>query len=216
VQLRGMARRLRLQKAGWVLILALIAAPSILHSQFGIGFSPILTGSMRPAGNPGDVFITKRVQASSLRVGDIIAVHNQTTGVFYAHRIIGIRLQNGVVRIVTKGDANPSADHDPFLTSQHAPTSKEIFRILWVGRPLVYLASYQGRHLSFTLLVTSNVLGIIYLLLRRKKVVSDHGMRVYKELYQEERLTNVMYKEALEELGTAKRRSKPPKGHENK
>jgi signal peptidase I len=209
-----MARRLRLQKAGWVLILALIAAPSILHSQFGIGFSPILTGSMRPAGNPGDVFITKRVQASSLLVGDIIAVHNQNTGVFYAHRIFEIRLENGILRIVTKGDANPSADNDPFLTSPHAPTSKEILRILWVGRPLVYLSSFQGRHLSFTLLIASNVLGIIYLLLRKKKVNSDHGMRVYRELYQEEKLTNALYKKALEELGTVKRQTKLAKGNE--
>lgn len=212
MQLREIARRLRLQKAGWVLILALIAAPSILHSQFGIGFSPILTGSMRPAGNPGDVFITKRVQASTLRVGDIIAVHNQTTGVFYAHRIVGIRQENGVLRIVTKGDANPSADNDPFLTSLHAPTSKEILRILWVGRPMVYLSSFQGRHLSFTLLVTSNVLGIIYLLLRKKKVLSSHGMRVYKELYQEERFTSAIYKQALEELKTSKKPTKLPKG----
>ena len=213
MQLREIARRLPLQKARWVLILALILAPSVAHSQFGIGFSPILTGSMRPAGNPGDVFITKRVQASSLRVGDIIAVHNQNTGVFYAHRIFAIRLENGLLRIITKGDANPSADNDPFLTSPHAPTSKEILRILWVGRPMVYLSSFQGRHLSFTLLVVSNVLGIIYLLLRKKKVISDHGMRVYKELYQEEALTSAFYKKALDELGTSKRQTKLSKGH---
>ena len=62
-----------------VLTVIIAVIPAILTSKFGFGISPILTGSMQPVANPGDVFITRLVPASSLKVGDIIAINNQIT-----------------------------------------------------------------------------------------------------------------------------------------
>jgi signal peptidase I len=193
-------RKLIGKAAIWIFTVGLIAAPSLLHSQAGIGFSPILSGSMRPVANPGDVFLTKVVKASTLRVGDIIAVHNQVTGTFYAHRIAEIRTANSVLRILTKGDSNPTIDQDPFLISPMGKVPREFFVIPLVGRPMVYLTSFQGRQAATIFLVTSNVLGIFFLLFRKKIIINFGSERVYKELYSDERTTSEHYRNLIDHL----------------
>ncbi len=166
--------------------ISLIATPSILNAKAGIGISPILSGSMRPYAQPGDAFITRDVPASTLKVGDIIAVHSEKTGTPYAHRITQITSQSGLLRIVTKGDANPSAEVDPFMISPNNLVSKNIARAKYVGHVLVYLTSVQGRQMASSLLVFANVL-VLFMFLFRKKIQTliPHAERVYRELYSE-------------------------------
>lgn len=171
----------------------LIAGPSILHSQAGIGISPILTGSMRPYGNPGDVFITKQTKATNLKVGDIISVNSQMTGVFYAHRIVKITDFAGRLRVVTKGDANVAPELDPFMVAPKGLVSKEILRVKWIGRPLLYLTSTQGRQAALALMVFANVVGLFMFLFRKQ--VKDHNpfyIQIYKDLYAEAHAAQVM------------------------
>lgn len=169
-----------------IIAAAFIVTPSILHSKAGIGFSPILTGSMRPYANPGDMFITKTVKASELKVGDIISVHSRATGVFYAHRVTKITTQSGLLRVVTKGDANSLPEVDPFMVAPFKPVSKNIMRVKYLGRPLIYLTSIQGRQAGLGLMVIANLLALL-LFLFRKKVKADNplGLKVYKDLYRE-------------------------------
>lgn len=191
----------RIRKAAiWIFTAGLIVAPSLLHSQAGIGFSPILSGSMRPVAKAGDVFLTKVVKASTLEVGDVIAVHNQVTGTFYAHRIVEIRTANSVLRILTKGDSNPTIDQDPFLISPKGEVPREFFVIPLVGRPMVYATSFQGRQAATIFLVTSNVLGIFFLLFRKKIKSTFGNENVYKELYADERTTSEHYRNLIDHL----------------
>lgn len=181
----------------------MIAGPSILHSKVGIGISPILTGSMEPFANPGDVFITKLTKASDLRVGDIITVNSQATGVFYAHRIAKISTQSGLLRVVTKGDANSAPEIDPYMVGPNSPTSKTILRVKWLGRPLVYLTSVQGRQAGLGLMVFANVI-FLFLFLFRKKVTNHNpfAIKVYKELYSETQIAKSNYEEDLRKTRT--------------
>lgn len=198
---KGKSKGKVIKKAAmWIFIMGLIAVPSLLHSQAGIGFSPILSGSMSPAANTGDVFLTKVVKAFTLRVGDIITVHNQVTGTFYAHRIAEIRTANSVLIILTKGDANPTIDQDPFVISPMGEVSKGLFVVPWVGRPMAYSASPQGRQAATTLLVIANVLGIFFLLFRKKIKANFNSERVYKELYSDERTTSEHYRNLIDHL----------------
>jgi len=169
----------------WVLLMGAVLAPSLLHSQFGIGFSPILTGSMRPAAQPGDVYVTSEVKASTLRIGDIIAIHNQRTGVFYSHRIRNIGIENGLIRITTKGDANSLPEADPYIVGANALVSKEVFKIKWIGRPMVYLTSPQGRNTGLRLLVIGNVMGLLFFLFRKEQRKASNGEKIYRDLYAE-------------------------------
>ena len=164
---RGLAKAL-----GWAAVVLVLVAPSILHTKAGIGISPILTGSMRPSADPGDAFVTQLTPASQLRVGDIISVHSESTGVFYAHRIAEIRVQSGLLRITTKGDANGSAEADPFLVGAGQEVSKEIATVKWLGQPLTYLTSIQGRQAGLALLVFANLIGLLLFLFRRKASVA--------------------------------------------
>lgn len=174
--------------------------PAILTSQYGFGFSPILTGSMQPSVSPGDLFITRLVPASTLQVGDIIAINNQITGTYYSHRIHEMRMVNGALRIITKGDSNESPDRDPFMVSRVSEVSKAIKVIPSIGEPMVYMNTVQGRQSAATFLVTSNILALFVILFRKKIFTSSTSERVYKELYTEERRNNVQYRELIDNL----------------
>jgi signal peptidase I len=182
------------------LALAFAIAPSILTTVYGYGFSPILTGSMAPVAQPGDVFVTRLVVADSLALGDVIAVTNSTTGIYYSHRIIELRDFNGALRITTKGDANEVADRDPFIVSRTGKVSKVVASLPYLGRPMVYMNTAQGRQAAGSFLVIANVLVIFAFLFRKKIVANLTPERVYKELYVEERRTSAQYRELLESL----------------
>lgn len=179
--------------------ISLIAAPSILNAKAGIGISPILSGSMKPYVQPGDAFITRDVPASTLKVGDIIAVHKAESGTPYAHRITQITFQSGLLRIVTKGDANPSAEVDPFMIAPNNLVSKNIARAKYVGHVLVYLTSVQGRQMASSLLVFANVL-VLFLFLFRKKIqnIIPNAERVFRELYSETQEVKAIKEKELE------------------
>jgi signal peptidase I len=180
--------------------LSVAIVPAILTSKFGYGFSPILTGSMQPAANPGDVYLTRLAPASTLKVGDVIAVNNQSTGVYYSHRIAEIRDYNGALRMITKGDANESADRDPFIVSPYAQVSLVIKTVPYVGRPMVYMNTVQGRQTAASFLVIANILALFAFLFRKKIVASLTPERVYKELYAEERRNNQQYRDLIDNL----------------
>ncbi len=195
----------RLQKRvtnALLIFIALIVAviPAVLTSQYGFGFSPILTGSMEPSARPGDLYLTRLVEASSLQVGDIIAINNQITGTYYSHRIHEMREMNGAIRIITKGDANESPDRDPFMVSPVSEISKAIKVIPNIGRPMVYMNTVQGRQAAATFLVVANILGLIAFLFRKKIVATLVPRNVYKELYVEERRNSQQYRELIDNL----------------
>lgn len=204
----SLSKRKVASKVVVVLLSALfIAAPSILNLKAGIGISPILSGSMKPYANPGDAFLTQDVLASTLKVGDVIAVHSASSGTPYAHRIVQITIQSGLLRIVTKGDANPSSEVDPFMISPNKLVSKNIARVKFIGYVLVYLTSMHGRQLASSLLVFANVL-VLFMFLFRKKIpfLNSHAEEVYRDLYSEAQEVKfirekelAVYKELFEE-----------------
>jgi signal peptidase I len=149
--------------------LVLVGGPSVLHFTLGMSFSPVLTGSMTPFAEPGDLLISMPTKASALTVGDVISVQNKDTGAVYAHRIIEVRNQGEALRFITKGDANPTPELDPVLVTNDVNLSKEVLNVRGLGTPLVYLGSDQGRQASITLLVLANIGLIFYLLQRRPK-----------------------------------------------
>jgi len=72
----------------------------------------VLTGSMKPAINPGDIIITTPISNKTPKVGDVIAYqarrfNGQAVAVF-SHRIIGGDTKSG---FVVKGDANKTPDN---------------------------------------------------------------------------------------------------------
>lgn len=100
------------------------------------GYQPavMLTSSMAPLINPGDVVITKTIPLEDVKVGDIltygIPVEDHRT---VTHRVTEISAyENGAAAIKTKGDANPNPDYwTSVLTGTTA--SKHVLTIPHLG-----------------------------------------------------------------------------------
>ena len=149
-------------------VLLLLLMPTVARTWWGIGVTTVLTGSMKPAIDEGDLIVTKISSAGTVGVGDVIVI--DTAGTTVAHRVVESRPLNGLNRFTTKGDANAQIDTDPVLVS---PTH-ELPRVIWhvpdVGSPLAFLASADAQRLAVTLLVGANVLALIFFALGRRQV----------------------------------------------
>jgi signal peptidase len=66
-------------------------------------------GSMRPFIRDGDIIEVKPIEASTIRLGDVI-FYRSSQGRPFAHRVIKIVVQHGQVALVTKGDSVSSPD----------------------------------------------------------------------------------------------------------
>ncbi len=90
------------------LFLLLAVGPHVL----GYRTAGMLTGSMAPGINPGDVVIDTPLAADRMRVGMIITYHIPIDDHrVVSHRVIAVHTAaNGVISFNTKGDANAAAD----------------------------------------------------------------------------------------------------------
>jgi len=117
---------------GYVLAFTLISF-SILSFQGSVKARVVLTGSMAPTINPGDVILTTPATNITPKIGSIVAYVGRrfdgtAVGVF-SHRIIGGNAQTG---FIVKGDNNP----DPDIQKPKIPdiTGVVIFVIPLIGK----------------------------------------------------------------------------------
>lgn len=115
----------------------------ILFGAFMLGvfsYSPIamLSNSMDPVYNRGDVLVLRKVNSfelKKLKKYDIIIYSIDKQQV--AHRIINIKEEHGKLYFKTKGDANISADLK--WVSEDQIIGKYVFHIKYIGYPSVWL-----------------------------------------------------------------------------
>ena len=97
----------------WSLLTLLVVATAALgvYTHTGHGhLTPVLTGSMRPGIQPGDVVVTQRVSVASLHVGDIVVFMPPGGKVAKVHRIHTLQQASDGIVMTTKGDANNVTD----------------------------------------------------------------------------------------------------------
>ena len=109
--------------------LATIVAPKVL------GATPytVLTGSMRPAMEPGTLAIVKPVAPGDVRIGDVLT-YQLAPGrpEVVTHRVVGVNTgSDGVRSFRTQGDANSHADPDPVLPVQ--VRGRVVYAVPWLG-----------------------------------------------------------------------------------
>jgi len=101
--------------------------------------TPVLSGSMRPAIQPGDVVVTQRVPISDLRVRDVVVFYppNQTAHQI-VHRIVKLTVKGTTTSISTWGDANLVSD--AAVSSLKGDTAYRVVRVVpLVGYPAIWL-----------------------------------------------------------------------------
>jgi signal peptidase len=101
----------------------------------------IASGSMKPKIPIGSMVITKSINTSSIKKGDIISF--KSNNIVISHRVYDIYTQSDGEKIVlTKGDANKSVDPDIVLQNQII--GKVILHIPLLGFVLNYVTTKLG------------------------------------------------------------------------
>ena len=82
-------------------------------SQFPLAFDArpltVLSGSMEPTLQTGDVVVAKRVEPGDVRIGDVVT-YRSPTGRLVTHRVRALHQTGERFVFVTKGDANNSTE----------------------------------------------------------------------------------------------------------
>lgn len=91
--------------------------PSKIPSILGFKTLSVLSGSMRPILQPGDLIISKDVEPDQIKIGDIVT-YRVNSDALVTHRVIGITEKNGELAFETKGDANNTEDGGLVLWDQ--------------------------------------------------------------------------------------------------
>jgi signal peptidase I len=123
----------------------------------------VLSGSMRPGIQPGDMEVLRAEPISAVRVGQILAIRPPKMDATITHRVIAVTHKSGATFVRTKGDANDVAD--PWGSIQL--TGAKAWKVDAVVPKLGYLSEWaKGRSLRLILLVGMVGLTAVSLLAR--------------------------------------------------
>lgn len=124
--------------AALIAALGLLFAVATLQALGWYRFVPVLSGSMAPSIETGDLAILQPVAAVDLAVGDVIAFEAPTGDQrLMLHRVSEIVSPAPALRIRTQGDANPV--DDPWTASVTDDVLwRSTGRIASIGQPVVF------------------------------------------------------------------------------
>ena len=116
----------------WIIIFTLTIVIIIFGlGGFGVKPSVIITASMQPKINPGDVVIIQPIDIKSIKAGDIIQY--KIDGYSVVHRVINIIDDGATIRLILKGDNNKMPDRNSVTADQIVGKLK--YHIPYLGYP---------------------------------------------------------------------------------
>ena len=163
-----------------LLVIFVILVQRIFNNRVSIGsyrMFTVVTGSMEPVYNVGDVVISKEVDSSTIKKGDDVVYLGEKDDFkdkIVTHRVIKIENKEGDYYFTTKGVANEYSD--PVISSD------QIYGKV-VYRPIVlsFLSSILNTRLGFYLLIFVPVAFLIFLeildYIKRKEGESDEEQK---------------------------------------
>jgi len=135
-----------------VAVLALVLFMAV-SPVIGFRFDPVLSGSMSPTIEVGDLAISSSVDKEDIKVGDIIVFRH--SGILICHRVIGIDAEAGWIQ--TQGDANE--DPDPYTITYNDVVTEVGLVVPYTGHAVLFLKSVYGWVLIFVLIAAMLLLG---------------------------------------------------------
>ena len=98
-----------------------------------IHFARVLSGSMQPQFERGDVLVLKPIDSAAVTQGQILMLPAaQGDGSLYVHRVIEVDHAKGATLVRTKGDANPAPDPETMkITSTQVPEVTGVINMSW-------------------------------------------------------------------------------------
>jgi signal peptidase len=143
---RGFSRAKKSSLGGWMIagalcVLVVWASTGLL----GVQPTTVISGSMNPTMEVGDMAIVREVPADSIEVGDIIQYWNG--GEMAIHRVVEVSGEGNGRLFVTKGDANQEPDMVPVYSGQ--VRGKVVLNIPKVGWAAIAVKSFFSSVWSF-------------------------------------------------------------------
>ncbi|WP_427337760.1 signal peptidase I [Caloranaerobacter sp. DY30410] len=117
-----------------------------IPSVFGIKFMTVLSGSMQPNVEVGDLVVIRPIVPKKIKKGDIIT-YRLTDNIFITHRVIGIIHDNNECLFITKGDANNVKDDEKINSGQLVG---KVFLVIPNGGYILY---FLKKSIVFTFLI---------------------------------------------------------------
>jgi signal peptidase I len=159
--------------AAVLVVLAAVVATLVGRLQL----EPVLSGSMRPGIQPGDLAVTLSVPSSSLAKGDVIVFHPPGGSIPVMHRIASLRHAAGKTLITTRGDANHGLI-DPWgsVSLRGAKSFRYVAAIPLLGWAPIELRRLPGGGVSLLFIASGLLLGVAALK-SLKSLKSTEGRR---------------------------------------
>jgi signal peptidase I len=142
----------------------LVSASTFIPSLFGLKTMVVTSGSMQPFLDPGDVALVRQARADKVGIGDAISFYRPDGHGLVTHRVIDIKVINGVLYFQTQGDNNlaPDANLAPAnalfgIVEGRLPkigfllqrvTTDKLIRLLTLSIPVMVIAVQELRSLS--------------------------------------------------------------------
>lgn len=149
-----------------------------------IGIKPfiVLTGSMEPVINAGDLVIVKEVKENELKINDIIAFRYTKEDVVLIHRIVGIEENEGKTLFRTKGDNNETEDK---LSIEYKNIEGIYsFRLSKIGAIAIFIRTQQGIAILLLSITTIFILWQFIKSLKREKM-TERRLKECQEVIEE-------------------------------
>lgn len=131
----------------------------VLHEEninfLGFRFFVVMTGSMEPNYNRGDLIVVKETPIQNLKVGDVINYVSKNSKNTVTHRITEIVQENGEKSYKTKGDNNNSVDSE--LVEANQIQGVLLFKISKVGALISKMLTGTGIVIIFLLVFISYI-----------------------------------------------------------
>ena len=157
--------------------LALVLSP-ILLVPFGFRSATVMSGSMMPTLNLGDIVIERPIEPAAARIGDVITFTDPSDkSRLLTHRVRSIKVKGDVFTFTTKGDANNTEE------KWDIPADGIIGRAGMTIPKIGYLlGSHRGPWVRFSFVVIPAVVWAIYELVNiwrpKKRKATDPQRRL--------------------------------------
>jgi len=151
----------------------------------------VVSGSMEPNINKGDLLFIQGVDPEDIEVGDVIVydAHGLWVGAPedpIVHRVIDIKEDDGKLYFVTKGDANELKDKEP--VPENRVLGKVVGRIPYVGWVKIILTDYGLLFPVIIILSVPLVVSILWDLIKGEKEEEEKKVSKLIELKDKERI----------------------------
>ena len=136
----------------WLLVLAVVFLAVVLVGVRIVGYTPyaILSPSMTPQYQVGDLVYVKNCPPEEIQIGDALTFVANEDLLVVTHRVAAVDRENRY--FITKGDANKDPDSAPVLYENVLGTVR--FSIPRLGYVSSYFTSESGRYVGLAVVFT--------------------------------------------------------------